>query len=122
MSNSQKVSNEVIQVSGTGQTKQEAVADGLAKISKIIRKKNEITVQITPVSIEIDQAECREYTEHFLFVFLPRKRTIYNISMSINVEIKSMDLAEIDFVEKQISDPNGVKLPKLGSLGSSKGS
>lgn len=122
MENSQKIANEVIQVSGTGQTKQEAVADGLSKISKIVRKKNEITVQITPVSIEIDEAECKEYTEHFLFVFLPRKRTIYNVSMSINVEIKYMDLSEIDFTEKQIKDPNGVSLPKLSSLRSSKGS
>ncbi|WP_125566495.1 DUF4312 family protein [Companilactobacillus insicii] len=122
MENSQKIANEVIQVSGTGQTKQEAVADGLSKISKIVRKKNEITVQITPVSIEIDEAECKEYKEHFLFVFLPRKRTIYNVSMSIKVEIKYMDLSEIVFTEKQIKDPNGIRLPKLSSLRSSKGS
>ncbi|WP_125589069.1 DUF4312 family protein [Companilactobacillus jidongensis] len=122
MENSQKIANEEIQVSGTGQTKQEAVADGLSKISKIVRKKNEITVQITPVSIEIDEAECKEYKEHFLFVFLPRKRTIYNVSMSISVEIKYMDLSEIDFTEKQIKDPNGVRLPKLSTLRSSKGS
>ncbi|APX71820.1 DUF4312 family protein [Companilactobacillus allii] len=122
MDNSQKITNEIIQVSGMGQDKQEAVADGLSKISKIVRKKNEITVQITPLSIEIDKAECKEYTERFLFIFLPRKRSIYNVSMSIKIEIKYMDLSEIDFTEKQIKDPNGVRLPGLNSLRSSKGS
>ncbi|MFD1418716.1 DUF4312 family protein [Companilactobacillus keshanensis] len=112
---SQKIVEKILVVAGNGGSKKEAVADALAKVSKTISQDIDLTIQITPVSVEIKEAKVNEYIEHFLFFFLPRKREMYQVSLRVTTEIKYLDLNEIKFIENQVTDPNGLQLPRFWS-------
>ncbi|KRK64499.1 hypothetical protein FC72_GL000382 [Companilactobacillus tucceti DSM 20183] len=114
-SDSQKIQEKILTVSGNGKGKKEAMADALSKISKSISQDMDLTIQITPVSVEVVEARVNEYIEHFLFFFLPRKREMYQVTLRVKTEIKYLDLKEIEFIKNQVADPNGIQLPRFFS-------
>lgn len=114
-SDSQKIVEKILTVSGSGRNKKEATADALSKVSKHISQNLDLTIQITPVKIDVKEARVDEYIEHFLFFFLPRKREMYRVSLRVTTEVKYLDLKKIEFTRNQIADPNGFQLPRLWS-------
>jgi len=112
---SQKIVEKILTVSGNGGSKKEAMADALAKVSKTISQDMDLTIQITPVSVEIEEAKVNQYIEHFLFFFLPRKREMYQVKLRVATEVKYLDLNEIEFIKNQVAYPNGLQLPRFWS-------
>lgn len=113
MNNTQLEEKQIVNVSGQGSSKQAAIADALSKISKEIMKQHEVTIQITPETIDILNASHVTYTERFLFIFFPRKREIFKVDLAVTVNTKYMDLTQVDFEEVSGTDPNGIQLPKF---------
>lgn len=104
-------------VTGSGRSKQDSIADALSKVSKIDNNSDKLAIQMQPININVISAEQQTYKEHFLYFFLPRDRTTYNVKLDVEVEVKYMDLKKINFSEEAISDPNGLRslLPKRNS-------
>lgn len=105
-------------VSGKGDTKQSAFASALSTIQKQVMEKNEdVMLQITPVSVQVVSAKAQTYTERFLFLFLPRKRSVYRVKLEVTVAITQIKMDQINFLEETINDPQRVALPFLSKKG-----
>lgn len=68
-------------------------------------------VRIEPLDIQIIRAEQETFTERFLFFFLPRTRADYRVLLDVEVEITLIEMEMIPFVEKRVTDPNGLPIP-----------
>ncbi|MBO0470580.1 DUF4312 family protein [Enterococcus sp. DIV0242_7C1] len=103
---------QVIQVEGTGKEKNLAFANALNQIhNRVLKEKNDVIVRIEPLDITILKAEQETFTECFLFFFLPRTRADYRVLLDVTVEITLIEMETVPFIEKKVSDPNGLPLP-----------
>lgn len=103
---------QIIQVEGTGKEKNQAFANALNQIhNRVLKEKNDVIIRIEPIDIQIVRAEQETFTERFLFIFLPRTRADYRVLLDVEVEITLIEMEAIEFVEKRVSDPNGLPLP-----------
>lgn len=103
---------QVIQVEGTGKEKNLAFANALNQIhNRVLKEKNDVVVRIEPLDITILKAEQETFTERFLFFFLPRTRADYRVLLDVTVEITLIEMETVPFIEKKVSDPNGLPLP-----------
>ncbi|EOI06417.1 hypothetical protein UAY_00468 [Enterococcus moraviensis ATCC BAA-383] len=103
---------QVIQVEGTGKEKNLAFANALNQIhNRVLKEKDDVIVRIEPLDIQIIRAEQETFTERFLFFFLPRTRADYRVLLDVEVEITLIEMEMIPFVEKRVSDPNGLPIP-----------
>ncbi|MCA5012252.1 MULTISPECIES: DUF4312 family protein [unclassified Enterococcus] len=103
---------QVIQVEGTGKEKNLAFANALNQIhNRVLKEKNDVIVRIEPLDITILKAEQETFTERFLFFFLPRTRADYRVLLDVTVEITLIEMETVPFIEKKVSDPNGLPLP-----------
>lgn len=114
MENFQKEFTKEILVEGNGENKFEAISDALQKISKEIISDDSVTVQISPLNVNIKSAEKNVYTERFLWLFLPRKRENFHIQLLVQVSVKCLDVDSINFEENKIESPD--QLPILSSI------
>lgn len=104
---------QIIRVEGTGDEKHEAFAHGLNQIhGRILKEKNDVIARIEPIRIEVVKAEEETYTERFLFFFVPRVRISYRVLLDVTVEVTSVVMEEVTFVEKEVLAPNHVPLPR----------
>lgn len=103
---------QVIQVEGTGKEKNLAFANALNQIhNRVLKEKDDVIVRIEPLDIQIIRAEQETFTERFLFFFLPRTRADYRVLLDVEVEITLIEMEMIPFVEKRVTDPNGLPIP-----------
>ncbi|EOL49056.1 DUF4312 family protein [Enterococcus caccae] len=103
---------QIIQVEGTGKEKNQAFANALNQIhNRVLKGKNDVIVRIEPLDIQIIKAEQESFTERFLFFFLPRTRVDYRVLLDVEVEITLIEVESIKFVEKRVTDPNGLPIP-----------
>jgi uncharacterized protein (TIGR03578 family) len=103
---------QVIQVEGTGKEKNLAFANALNQIhNRVLKEKNDVIVRIEPLDIQIVKADQETYTERFLFFFLPRVRADYRVVLDVTVEITLIEMDTVAFIEKKVTDPNGLPLP-----------
>ena len=103
---------QVIQVEGTGKEKNLAFANALNQIhNRVLKEKNDVIVRIEPLDITILKAEQETFTERFLFFFLPRTLADYRVLLDVTVEITLIEMKTVPFIEKKVSDPNGLPLP-----------
>lgn len=111
MSVTKKVVQEVI-VSGEGERKTEAFASALNQVSKkILKESDDVLLRIEPKNVLIQKAEERQFTERFLFLFFPRKRTVYYVELTVEVEISLIHMGDVSFQTVQTKDPQGIRLP-----------
>jgi len=90
-----------VTVSGKGNTKDEAVSHALSKIQKqIFAEVNQLVVRAEPENIEEVEATVEEYTERFLFFFMPRKRMKCNVTLKVDVDLKTMDAEKLNWQKK----------------------
>lgn len=89
----------VLEIKGKGDTKEKAFNDVFSQIKPYIAKKftEAIVVKIEPVEIEVVSACEKVYTERFLWLFFPRKRTWYDITVSVTVQLKLVELCAVSF-------------------------
>lgn len=103
---------QVIQVEGTGKEKNLAFANALNQIhNRVLKEKDDVIVRIEPQDIQIVRAEQEIFMERFFFFFFPRKRADYRVLLDVEVEITLIEMDAITFVEKKVTDPNGLPNP-----------
>lgn len=113
MANYQVQQQMTVTVSGSGESAEAATAAALAQISKQVGQPDELVFQITPQSITVTKAEKQVYTERFLWFFLPRERTNYQMTLAVDVAVKLLNLQAIPFHEQRVQAPDNMPLPKL---------
>ena len=111
MGNVEQRLHQVIRVEGIGGEKHQAFANALNKIhGQVLKEKNDVIIRIEPIGVTVVKAEQETYMERFLFIFMPRKRADYRVTLDIEVEITSIEMATVPFIEKTVSAPNSVPL------------
>ncbi|WP_417879924.1 DUF4312 family protein [Vibrio sp.] len=90
-----------VRVQGSGKTKNDAMSHALSKIQKtILKDSKKIILRIEPIDIEIIQSTYNEVTEKFMFLFLPRVKTTYFLTLDVTVDITLFDLDDVEFSPK----------------------
>lgn len=103
---------QIIQVEGIGKEKNLAFANALNQIhNRVLKEKSDVIVRIEPLDIQIVKAEQETFTERFLFFFLPRTSVDYRVLLDVEVEITLIEMETVAFVEKRVTDPNGLPIP-----------
>ncbi|MFC6182083.1 DUF4312 family protein [Lactiplantibacillus daowaiensis] len=103
------VTEQTVQVSGQGETKQKAFASALSQIQKqIVADTAQVTLQIQPLTVTPIDLTATTYTERFLFLFFPRKRTTFNVTLAVTVQLNTIALPSLDFTTVQTQP---IKLP-----------
>ncbi|MWN32230.1 MULTISPECIES: DUF4312 family protein [unclassified Gilliamella] len=91
----------VVKVKGHGDSKQRAFATALSQVQKeVLKNTHNIMLRIEPLDIQVVSAIEKITTERFLFIFLPRKKTLYEVTLDVSVDISFIDLSEIEFSAK----------------------
>ena len=90
-----------VRVTGQGDSKQRAFAIALNQVQKqVLKNTNNIMLRIEPLDISVVSAIEKITTERFLFIFLPRKKTFYDITLDVSVNVTFIDLNDIKFISK----------------------
>nr|WP_314264344.1 DUF4312 family protein [uncultured Moellerella sp.] len=97
-----KVSIETsVRVSGSGDTKQKAIADALNAIQRtVLKESSDIILRIEPKNVTLVTAQVASRTEKFLFLFLSRKRCHYSVVLDVSLDVTLLKVSEINFIEK----------------------
>ncbi|MWN06626.1 MULTISPECIES: DUF4312 family protein [unclassified Gilliamella] len=91
----------LVRVKGHGNAKQQAFAIALSQVQKqVLKNTNNIMLRIEPIDIQVVSAIEKTTIERFLFVFLPRKKTFYEITLDVSVNVTFVDLSDIEFTTK----------------------
>ncbi|OCG11675.1 cytoplasmic protein [Gilliamella sp. App6-5] len=89
----------LVRVRGHGDVKQQAFAIALSQVQKeVFKNTNNIMLRIEPIDIQVVSAIEKTIIERFLFVFLPRKKTLYEITLDVSVNVTFVDLSDIKFL------------------------
>lgn len=90
-----------VRVTGQGDSKQRAFAIALNQVQKqVFKNTNNVMLRIEPLDISVVSAIEKITTERFLFIFLPRKKTFYDITLDVSVNVTFIDLNDIKFISK----------------------
>ncbi|MBU5266696.1 DUF4312 family protein [Virgibacillus proomii] len=90
-----------VMINGKGKTKDEAVSRALSKIQKqIFDKLDQLIIRAEPKSMEEVEATIEEYTERFLFFFLPRRRMKCSVTLKVEVNLKTMNAENLNWQTK----------------------
>lgn len=93
MENSLKEKIEVITISGKGLTKKEAVEKAFASLQKeVFKKVKEPIIHMVPNKVIYRNVEETEKDEAFLYVFMKRVTTTFNVTIDVEVTIKYIEL------------------------------
>jgi len=91
-----------LELLGVGNTKEEAINDIFAQVKPQVGKEmKEPVLQIELKNMEILLAHEKVYTERLFGLFLPRRRTRYELKVKLTVDLKVVELAKITF-EKEV--------------------
>ncbi|GIM46535.1 hypothetical protein DNHGIG_20840 [Collibacillus ludicampi] len=89
-------------LSGVGETKEAAFNKIFSQIQrKIAQDIPGIPLRIEPQNVEIIRAKETIYTERFMGIFFPRKRTRYEITAQITVQLRIIDVSKIEFEREE---------------------
>ena len=110
------VRQETVRVVGKGETKQKAFADALSAIQKrVVQNEAYVTLQITPLKVTPVSLNEESYKERFLFLFFPRVRTSFTVTIDVDVAVNAIELATVPFTPvKQPSADLGINALKGG--------
>lgn len=102
-----------VNVSGKGKTQQQAFASALNGIQKQLITESDVMLRVEPMDIEVLVARKAEFTERFLFFFLPRKNTTFEVELLVTVKITRVKLENIPFIEEKVDNPQQINIPFL---------
>ncbi|WP_085247018.1 DUF4312 family protein [Gilliamella mensalis] len=96
-----KTQQMTVKVKGLGDSKQRAFAAALSQVQKeVLKNTHNIMLRIEPIDIQVVSAIEKITTERFLFIFLPRKKAFYEVTLAVSVDVIFIDLSEIEFSSK----------------------
>lgn len=88
----------VVEVSGKGKTKQQALASALAGVQRALcNGENHVLVRIQPQNVVMVEAKELKRIERFLFFFLPRERKQYFTKLKVTVLVSVIETDKIVF-------------------------
>lgn len=88
----------IVQVKGSGESKQKAFASALSKVQQeILRNNGNIILRLEPVDMKVISTHHSVTTEKFLFIFFPRKREVYTVTLDITVDMSFVDISQVEF-------------------------
>ncbi|ADL69186.1 DUF4312 family protein [Thermoanaerobacterium thermosaccharolyticum] len=91
-----------LKIKGNGETIEEVFNKIFSQIkSRLVEKTKELLIRIEPKSVVIINARKIVYTERFLGLFFPRKRTFYEIETEITVRVGIIEISQIKFEESE---------------------
>lgn len=112
MENVASKQQQIIRVEGVAEEKNKAFANALSQVQNhIIKDSKDVTLRIEPISVDVVKAQQETYTERFLFVFFPRVRRDFRVTLDVTVDITMIEMDLIQFVEQKVSSPAGFSLP-----------
>ncbi|MFB1051509.1 DUF4312 family protein [Paraliobacillus sp. JSM ZJ581] len=92
----------IVTVSGKGNTKEEAVSQALSTIQKkLFADLDQLIIKAEPVEIEVVETSVEEYTERFMFFFLPRKKMKCVVTLNVHVSLKTLDVNQMNWTKKK---------------------
>lgn len=98
MKNNQQMT---VQVRGSGNSKQRAFAAALAQVQReVLKNSSNIILRIQPMDLEIVSATESVSTERFLFLFLPRKKEVYDVILNVTIDVAFVDIKNVNFTSK----------------------
>lgn len=90
-----------VRVKGNGDSKQRAFAAALAQVQReVLKNTSNIILRIEPLDVQVICATEELSTEKFLFFFLARKKTFYELTLDVAIELSFVDMSEITFSTK----------------------
>lgn len=96
-----------IRITGNGASKEQAFASAFGSIQKEVMKKyNKIMIQISPLDVEIIEANEVVYVEKFFFFFFPRQRSKFYVTLDVEIDIFFIDQDVVNF--KEVTPSMGV--------------
>ncbi len=96
-----KIEQVQVRVTGQGDSKQRALAIALNQVQKqMLKNTNNVMLRIEPLDVSVVSATEKITTERFLFIFLPRKKAFYDITLDVSVNVTFLDLNDIKFISK----------------------
>ncbi|OCG67668.1 cytoplasmic protein [Gilliamella sp. Nev5-1] len=91
----------LVRVKGHCDSKQRTFSNALSQVQKeVLKNTNNILLRIEPIDIQVVSAIEKIVMERFLFIFLPRKKTFYEITLDVSVNVTFIDLNDIEFTSK----------------------
>ncbi|KUE79567.1 MULTISPECIES: DUF4312 family protein [Aeromonas] len=92
------VTRRQIRVSGKGSSRQHAFAAALGQVqTTLLREGEQVLLRVEPLEVDVVEARERVWTERFLFLFLPREKREYSVTLDITVSMTSLDTSAVTF-------------------------
>lgn len=93
-----EVTTRQVRVSGKGATRQQAFAAALGQVqTTLLRETQQVLLRIEPQDVSVVDARERSWTERFLFIFLPRQRHEFSVTLDITVNMVTLDTSQVNF-------------------------
>lgn len=83
-----------VEISGTSITsKDDAVNAAFRNLrGEIAKKDNCQIVYMKPTAVSVKELESQEYTDHFLFFFMPKKKEKVRVTLAVTVEYEALEI------------------------------
>ncbi len=74
-------------------SKEDAVNNAFNNLrSEISKREKSLIIYMKPTAVSVRELKTEEYTERFLFIFMPRKKERVNLTLIVTVEYEALDL------------------------------
>ncbi|GAA2096508.1 hypothetical protein GCM10009801_66180 [Streptomyces albiaxialis] len=91
-----------VRITGSGPTREKAFATAMRQVQQRVGKQATGTCyRVEPVDLAVESAVEHRWTERFLGLLFPRERTRFELTLRIEVEVASLDLAAVDFTVRE---------------------
>ena len=83
-----------VEISGvSNRSKEEAVNAAFQNLrAEVAKVDNCLIVYMKPTAVSVKKLESEEYTEKFLFLFMPRQRERVKVTLAVTVEYEALEI------------------------------
>lgn len=94
-----KIIETTVRVEGKGDSKEKALNMALGNIQRTVMKDyaGNMIIRIEPLNIHVVDAIETSYIERFLFIFSPRERSKYKVTLDVEVNLSLLAVEDIQF-------------------------
>lgn len=96
MSNENIVRNGTLIVETRGvskKSKEDAINNAFSNLrSEISKRENSLIIYMKPTAVSVKEIKTEDYTERFLFFFMPRKKERVDLTLTVTVEYEALEL------------------------------
>ncbi|MFS0780408.1 DUF4312 family protein [Bacillus sp. 1P06AnD] len=101
----------VITVSAAGHTKEQAFSAALGQIQRnVLKEQDDMVIRIEPLDVRVVEAIEETYTERFLLLLFPRKRSKYKVTLEVKVELVLLEVNKVAFEARKQENFSNLKM------------